>query len=95
VVKTTQVGDLPVGVAMTPDGTRAYVTNSGSQNVSVIDTANRTVTATVKVGRNPINVAIRPDGARAYVVNADSNSVSVINTGTNKVITTVGSALIR
>ena len=29
----------PFGVAITPDGTRAYVTNQESTNVSVIDTA--------------------------------------------------------
>jgi YVTN family beta-propeller protein len=55
------------------------VTNAGSHNVSVIDSATRTVTATVRVGRIPLDVALTADGARAYVVNADSNSVSVID----------------
>jgi YVTN family beta-propeller protein len=79
----------PVHVAITPDGTGAYVTDAGSHKVSVINTATHTVTATVKVERNPLDVAVTPDGARAYVTNADSNSVSVINTGTNTVIATV------
>ena len=79
----------PVHVAITPDGTRAFVTNAGSDNVSVINTTTHAVTAMVKVGRNPLDVAITPDSSKAYVTNADSNSVSVINNGTNTVIATV------
>jgi YVTN family beta-propeller protein len=45
------------------------VTNAGSDNVSVIDTATHAVTATVKVGRNPLDVALTPDSSRNYVTN--------------------------
>ena len=79
----------PVHVAVSPDGTRAYVTDAGSHNVSVNNTAARAVIATVRGGRNPLDVTLTPDGARAYVANAGSNSVSVINTSTNTVIATV------
>jgi YVTN family beta-propeller protein len=82
-------GSDPVHVAITPDGTRAYVTNFGSHNVSVICTAANAVIATVKVGHNPLDIALTPDSASAYVVNADSNSVSVIDTNTNAVSATV------
>src|SRR3989304_24158 len=70
----------------------AYVTNSGTTTVSVIDTATNTVVATVAVGTNPLGVAITPDGARAYVTNSGggANSVSVIDTATNTVVATVG-----
>jgi YVTN family beta-propeller protein len=47
-------------VAITPDGTRAYVTHSCSNTVSVIGTTSNTVVATVGVGANPIGVAITP-----------------------------------
>jgi YVTN family beta-propeller protein len=79
----------PVHVAITPDGTRAYVTNAGSNKVSVINTKAHAVTGTVSVGRNPLDVALTPDGTKAYVANAGSNSVSVINTGTNALVATV------
>ncbi len=36
----------------------AYITNSGSNTVSVIDTTTNKVTATVKVGSDPSGVAI-------------------------------------
>jgi len=42
---------------ITPEGAFAYVMNGNSDNVSVIDTASNTVTATVTVGRGPIGVA--------------------------------------
>ncbi|MFE9889229.1 Ig-like domain repeat protein, partial [Streptomyces scopuliridis] len=71
------------------DGLRAYVTNSGGNSISVIDTATNTVTATIPVGSTPLGVAITPDGLRAYVINSGGNSVSVINTVTNAVIATI------
>jgi len=67
----------------------AYVTNSGSNTVSVIDRASNTVVATVLVGLYPVTVALTPDGAFAYVTNCDSGTVSVIATATNAVVATV------
>ena len=53
VVATTAVGREPRGVAINPSGTRVYVPNAGSNNVSVIDTSNNSVVATVPVGDQP------------------------------------------
>ncbi len=89
VVATVGVGDSPVAVAITPDGTRAYVANSQSSSVSVIDTSSNTVVATVRVGNSPAGVAITPDGTRAYVANSNASSVSVIETSSNTVVATI------
>ncbi|WP_150655397.1 hypothetical protein [Pseudomonas fluorescens] len=35
------VGNGPAGIAVSPDGTRAYVSNQGSNTVSVIDTTKK------------------------------------------------------
>ena len=67
----------------------AYISNRDSANVSVIDTATNTVTATVAVGTAPFGVAVNPAGTRVYVANTDSNNVSVIDTATNTVTATV------
>ena len=61
-VASIKVGDLPAGVAITPDGKRAYVANSAARSVSVVDTASNTVLATVEVEPNPQQIAITPDG---------------------------------
>ena len=90
VVATVPVGAEPAGLAITPDGAFAYVTNSGTDSsVSVIKTFTNEVVATVPVGHTPWAVAITPDGGQAYVVNRAGNNVSVISTSTNLVIATV------
>jgi YVTN family beta-propeller protein len=92
------VGDGSVAIAITPDGTRAYVVNEGSNassffgTVSVIDIATNTVVGSqIPVGTAPGAIAITPDGTRAYVTNnrngfVKDGTVSVINTATNTVI---------
>ena len=52
VIATIPVGLDPIGVAVTPDGSKVYVANAGSNTVSVIDTATNTVIATIP-GRYP------------------------------------------
>ena len=69
----------PFGVAVTPNGDYAYVTNDGSGTVSVINTATNTVTATITVGSSPYGVAVTPNGAYVYVINFNSATVSVVN----------------
>jgi YVTN family beta-propeller protein len=67
----------------------AYIANSNSDTVSVIDVATRIVVATVPVGRGPSGVAASVPGTRVYVLNALDNTVSVIDAGTRAVIGTV------
>lgn len=89
-VGTVAVGSIPWGVAITPNGQTAYVTNTSvSGTVSVIDIPTRTLTTTISVGSRPYGVAFTPDGTKAYVANRDSDSVSVINVATSSVIATV------
>ena len=91
VVATVTVGNDPFGVAITPDGTSAYVANSGSGSVSVIDTTSRMVVATIILGGRPQAIAFTPDGSRAYVTNSAGSPpyVSVIDTSRRAVIATV------
>jgi YVTN family beta-propeller protein len=56
---TVHVGQKPSGIAVTPDGTRIYVTNKKSSTVSVIDRATNTVTTTVNLGRDPVDLFYR------------------------------------
>jgi len=67
----------------------AYVTNSGGNYVSVINTITNTGITTVPVGINPLGVAINPKGTRAYVANTVDFTVSVIDTASNTVVATV------
>jgi YVTN family beta-propeller protein len=76
IVTNITVGSNPSGVAVTPDGTKTYVANYNSNNISVIDNLTNTILATITVGTSPISVAITPDNSKAYVVNQGSNSIS-------------------
>ena len=71
----------------------AYITNYGSNSVSVINTANESVIATIPVGGLPIGIAVSRDGTRAYVANYNDNTVSVINAITNKVMATISAGI--
>ncbi len=46
-------------IAFNSDGTKAYITNQGSGNVSVIDVATHTVSQTISVGSKPNGIAIK------------------------------------
>ena len=93
VIYTIAVGTQPNGIAITPDGTRAYVANGGG-DVWVLATSNNAVLAKVVVGGYPSGIAITPDGTRAYVTRDNANSVWVIDTSSNAVTAkiTVGTA---
>jgi YVTN family beta-propeller protein len=94
VVATVPVVGVPEEVAITPDGTRAYVTllNGINGSVSVIATATNTVVAIVPMEREnqPFGVAITPDGTHAYVANrvgtGGLGNLSVIDTATNTIV---------
>ncbi|PGV61662.1 PQQ-dependent protein, partial [Bacillus cereus] len=78
------VGDNPLGIAITPDGLRAYVTNSFHNTVSVINTTtNMIIGNPIPVGNFPFGIAITPDGSRAYIANLVDDTVTVINIATN------------
>ncbi|MDA7843932.1 beta-propeller fold lactonase family protein, partial [Pontimonas sp.] len=89
VTATITVGSGPRGVAVSPDGTKAYVANWAIGTVSVINTTTNAVDATITVGSNPSGVASSPDGTKVYVTNYNDGTVSVINTTTNAVDATI------
>jgi YVTN family beta-propeller protein len=77
------VGSNPVGVAITPDGKTAYVTNDVLRGtVTPIAVATNTPGRPIPVGGFPVGVAITPDGRTVYVANRGSNSVTPIPVAT-------------
>jgi YVTN family beta-propeller protein/VCBS repeat-containing protein len=96
-IDAIKVGTTPQLIVINGDGTRAYVTNYGSNSVSIIDTAtNKVVDANpatttvdaIAVPSTPIGVALSKDGSLLYVANGNDR-VSVIDTKTRAVISTV------
>jgi YVTN family beta-propeller protein/VCBS repeat-containing protein len=91
------VGTGPASAAVSSDGSRVYVANSGGLfgggpgSVSVIDTATNTVIgAPIPVGADPTAIAIAPNGKTVYVANTGDGTVSKITVSTGKVTTVKG-----
>jgi YVTN family beta-propeller protein len=94
VVGRILVDAFPVGVAVTPDGSKVYVRHTLVNTVSVIDTATDTVTAKILAGNELYEItgglAVTPDGNNVDVVTTNrydgTSTVSVIDTATNTVV---------
>lgn len=87
------VGNGPTGVAISPDGSRVFVTNLDSESVSSISTASKTASPPVGVEGAPIAVAIA--AGAAWVVDDPSNSyagdnVTPISLATGRAGTPIG-----
>ena len=74
-----EVGPEPRGVAMSTDGSTAYVAVGVTNEVVRVDLGARKVTGRLAVGREPRGVALSPDGSLLVVGNARSGDVSVID----------------
>jgi YVTN family beta-propeller protein len=88
VVGTVPVGAGPIRVAISRDGTRAYVTNAESDSISVIDTGSNNVIATLPVGDNPSYLAVTPDGGSLSVMTGNG-TVQVVDTTSQTVTATI------
>ncbi len=67
---------LPEGIAITPNGATAYVTDPYDKTVTPIDTATDTpgtpITLTGSPSDSPLAIAITPNGATAYVTSGNT-----------------------
>ncbi len=70
--------NLQHGIAISPDGRLAIVTNFVNETVSVIDLESESVIADVVTGNEPNEVAFSKDGYTAYVTCQNSGTVDVV-----------------
>jgi YVTN family beta-propeller protein len=73
---TIDVGNMPHGLAITPDGSQVLVAGFGTDQVEDIDTSTNQVTWQTHVPQ-PHNIAITPDGKTAYVASQLKGSTAV------------------
>ena len=85
VIQSVAVGSTPIDVAVSPSGDRVYVTNQGSNTVSVIDTTTtpNTVIATVSAPSGSIltNLAVSPDNTKVFVVSQNTGILILSTSG--------------
>jgi YVTN family beta-propeller protein len=90
VLKTIDTGPISnhVNFAHNANGTFAYVTIGGTNEVKVFRTDDLSQVATIPVGKLPHGVWPSGDGSRVYVGLENADAVTAIDTLTNKVIAT-------
>ncbi|HYL77854.1 MAG TPA: beta-propeller fold lactonase family protein [Bryobacteraceae bacterium] len=88
VVKNIPVDVSPYDLQFSDDGSMLYVSNWGSDSISVIDVAAAKVVATIGTGHNPNDMELGADG-RLYVSNGNENTVTVIDTKKRRAVETI------
>lgn len=91
VTSTIPVGNVPVPIAITPDGSYVYVGNEGDNTISVISVAMNEVIKTIEglpIGDEPGGMAITPNGEYLYVAGGNT-VVTVVKTSTNQIDTSI------
>lgn len=88
----------PFTITINPSGTLAYVTNSDSSTISIIDIATNKVIGVIGGFDGPSGMAITPNGLFGYVNNygatpgvgsGNGTTVSIVNLATNTIIGTL------
>jgi len=86
-------GNTPHGIAFDPVNNRMYYAIGNwmytEVYVSVMNTADNSVSAKITVGERPQDIAFDSANNRMYVTNYNDDTVSVINTVDNSVIATI------
>ena len=85
VVATIRLRRQPVAIDLDADGSLAYVANSGSSSVSVVDLKARREVAQLPAGQGPVALRLSPDGKTLVVANRSGNSATIIDPATRTV----------
>jgi DNA-binding beta-propeller fold protein YncE len=75
-----KVGREPSSVAISPDGTVAFVANALDGTVTPVDLNKRKRGRPISVGAEPTALVLSPDGSTLYVANSASNNLMVFET---------------
>ncbi len=91
---TVGVGELPLGIAITPDARTAYVVDVGSDQLTPVDLSSGVPIAQTPISladppardnhtRSPNYLAISPEGSKAYVSDPSNDQIVPVNLTTN------------
>ena len=77
-LREVQVGKAPAGVALSTVNREAYISNTESSDISVIDVDSLEVKKTIGLNGSSLGVAVSPDGKRLFVSDWFNNCLLVI-----------------
>jgi YVTN family beta-propeller protein len=78
--KHIQVGGVPMGFAMSPDGARLYVATRSGNEVVIIDTETDEVTTRLTVPGEPVRLQVTPDGRYLGATTIATGELALIDT---------------
>jgi len=67
---------------------RIFVTNEGSDTISVINGKTLEVEQALAIGKRPRGIGLSPDGRELYIAASEDNAIVVVDPGTLKVLRT-------
>jgi YVTN family beta-propeller protein len=83
--KAIKLPESPSGLALSPDGTKLYITSaSPAGGVFVAETSAKDAAPLLSLGHTPMAPVVSPDGKTLYVANRFNNNVSVVDLATKK-----------
>ena len=83
-LREVQVGKAPAGVALSSVNREAYISNTESSDISVIDVDSLEVKKTIGLKGSSLGVAVSPDGKRLFVSDWFNNCLLVIQLNSHK-----------
>lgn len=87
VLATIPTNAFGTGIALSPDGSRAYVATAAQ--ILTIDTAAAKVVGTIRTGDNPYVITLSRDGSRGYAVDITQQVVWVLDLKAGTVASTI------
>jgi len=84
--------NFPLSIAVTKDGSKAYVASQRDSAVYVLDTTNPvspSLLSKIPTGSHPSGLLFNKSQSLLYVSNAHSDTISVVSTGSDSVVRTV------
>lgn len=81
--------DFPEGLAITPDGGKAFVTHLGSDSVAVLDLATGKVLKQIETGSGPDGIVVTAGGKEVWVTNRAADRIEIIDVARLEIVATI------
>ena len=89
------LGGQPRDVALSSDGSRAYVADYSGNAIHVVDVAAMSLVRSIPMSGGPVTLALTPDGAHLLVGLWDANELRMVDLANDQVVDTESSRGVR
>jgi DNA-binding beta-propeller fold protein YncE len=89
VLALLDVGEMPVHLAMKPDGGELFVSNFGAGSISEVSTYTNEVGSTYPIGNKPVHGLVSGDNSALWVANFGADSLSLYSIDDGKLVSSL------